>query len=136
MLSDLTIFEKHYELTLWLYPTVSKFPKHQRFVLGQQLHSLCLAVLQDLLCAGQSLDKRPHLEQASVHLDQLRMLVRLAKDLRFISVRQYGFAADKINEVGKMLGGWLRATGRRPGFSGNTRGSPPAAGGPGRQARV
>ena len=39
-------------------------------------------------------------------------LVRLSKDLEFISVRQYGFAAERVNEVGKLLGGWIKSTAR------------------------
>jgi len=43
MFQNLAIFEKTYELILWLYPTVNKFPKSQRFVLGQQLEKLIYA---------------------------------------------------------------------------------------------
>ena len=52
----------------------------------------------------------PHLKQVSVELDKLR-IIRLAKDLKFFNVRQYEFAANKINEVGKMLGGWIKSCG-------------------------
>jgi len=41
-------------------------------------------------------------------LDKLRILIRLSKDLHFISIRQYEFVANKVNEIGKMLGGWMK----------------------------
>lgn len=45
----------------------------------------------------------------STKLDELRILIRLTKDLRFISISQYQYAAEKINELGRMLKGWIRA---------------------------
>ena len=45
MLEQLTIFEKTYQLILWLYPAVRKFPKAQRFVLGQQIENTALETL-------------------------------------------------------------------------------------------
>ena len=109
MFQDLSIFEKTYELILWLYPTINKFPKNQRFVLGQRIENAILEILEKIIEANQERNKIPHLKKISVELDKLRILIRLSKDLRFISVRQYGFAAGKMNEIGKMLGGWLKS---------------------------
>ena len=109
MFQNLAIFEKTYELILWLYPTVNKFPKSQRFVLGQQIENTILEILKGIIEANQERDKLAYLKKISVELDKLRILVRLSKDLRFISIRQYSFAAEKINEIGKMLGGWIKS---------------------------
>jgi len=111
MLSELTILEKVYELILWLYPTVNKFPKSQRFVLGQRIETVSLGILEKIIAANQSRAKTAYLKKTSIELDILRYLVRLSKDLHFISLRQYEFAAQKINEIGKMLGGWIKFCG-------------------------
>ena len=108
MFQDLAIFEKTYELILWIYPTVNKFPKSQRFVLGQQIENTVLEILKGIIEANQERNKVPYLKQISVNLDKLRILIRLSKDLKFISIRQYQFADEKINEIGKMLGGWIK----------------------------
>ena len=55
-----------------------------------------------------SIQIKPEVYKISVELDKLRILIRLSKDLKFISIRQYGFGAEKINEIGKMLGGWIK----------------------------
>jgi len=34
MLDDLIIYQKTYDLILWFFPIINKFPKKQRFVLG------------------------------------------------------------------------------------------------------
>ena len=109
MFQNLPIFEKTYELILWIYPAVNKFPKSQKFVLGQQIENTVLEILKGIIQANSERNKLPYLKQISVRLDKLRILIRLSKDLKFISVRQYGFVVDKINEIGKMLGGWIKS---------------------------
>lgn len=109
MLQQLTIFEKTYQLVLWLFPTVQLFPKSQRFVLGQQIENTALKILQGIIKANASKSKLPILYQVSIELDTLRILLRLAKDLKFISVKKYGVASGLVNEVGKLLGGWIRS---------------------------
>ena len=108
MLQDLVIFQKVYDLILWLYPTVNKFPKSQRFVLGQQIENTVLEILKGIIQANQESNRLPYFKQISVDLDKLRILIRLSKDLKFISIRQYQFGAEKINEIGKILGGWMK----------------------------
>ncbi|MCF7796105.1 diversity-generating retroelement protein Avd [Patescibacteria group bacterium] len=108
MFQNLKIFEKTYELILWIYPAVNRFPKTQRFVLGQQVENTVLNLLKLIIQANAERNKLPYLKQLSVELDKLRILVRLSKDLRFLSIKQYEFAANKINEIGKMLGGWIK----------------------------
>jgi four helix bundle protein len=108
MFEQLPIFEKTYKLILWLYPTINKFPKSQRFVLGQQIENTALSILSGIIFANGERDKLPALKRVSALLDTLRILIRLAKDLEFISVRQYAFSAERVNEVGKMLGGWIK----------------------------
>jgi four helix bundle protein len=110
MYKNLAIFEKTYELILWLYPTVNKFPKSQRFVLGQHIENTILQILEGIIEANQERDKFPYLKKISVELDKLRILIRLSKDLKFISIKQYSFVAEKVNEIGKMLGGWIKSS--------------------------
>jgi hypothetical protein len=37
--------------------------------------------------------------------------LRLAKDLPCLKVDSYGFAAKAIDEIGKLVGGWLKSSG-------------------------
>ena len=89
------VISKLYDLILWLMGQVPKFPRSHRFVLGDRIQTLVLDVL-DLL------------KRASLELEKLRYLIRLSRDLNFLSVRRYQFVATQIDEVGRMVGGWLR----------------------------
>jgi hypothetical protein len=44
-------------------------------------------------------------------LEILRFQMRLAKDLQCLKVESYGFAAKAIDEIGKLVGGWLKTSG-------------------------
>jgi len=110
MLNDLILFQKFYNFILWIYPTVNKFPKAQRFVLGQQISNTVLDILKNIIQGNSERYKLPYQKQVSVDLDKLRILVRLSKDLKFVSIKQYEFASDKINEIGRLLGGWMKSS--------------------------
>jgi 2-keto-4-pentenoate hydratase len=107
----LPLVEKLYEIILWLYPCINKFPKSQRFVLGQRIENTVLLILEKSLQAAQEsgAERLKTLKRISIEMDKLRYLIRLSKDLHFIKIRQYGFISDNLNEAGKMLGGWVRS---------------------------
>jgi hypothetical protein len=35
--------------------------------------------------------------------------MRLAKDLQCLKINSYGFASKSIDEIGRLVGGWLRS---------------------------
>ena len=109
MLGNLIVFQKLYDLILWMYPLINKFPKKQRFVLGQQLENTLLEILKGVIQANQERNKLETLKQVSIDLDKFRILYRLAKDLKFINIKRYQFGTGKVNEIGKILGGWIRS---------------------------
>ena len=110
MCEKLLIFQKTYDFLLWLYPIINRIPKSHGLVLGRHLEELAISLLIFVVKAnkvrGQS---RLSLQlQVSDELDCLRILVRLTKDLRFMSVRQYTIGAEKINEICRMLSAWMK----------------------------
>lgn len=53
-----------YQLLIWLVPTLEKFPKSQKFLLGDRIQATALDVLD-------------HLIAANLGLERLRVLLRL-----------------------------------------------------------
>lgn len=101
--------EKWYQFLRWLVPTVEKFPKAQKFTLGDRIQSGALDVLERLIEATYSREARPALAAANLGLEKLRFLFRLATDLKLLDLRRYEFAARAIDEVGRLVGGWMKA---------------------------
>ena len=101
--------EKYYQFLLWLVPTVDKFPRAQRFVLGERIEVAALDVLDRLIEATYTRERQELLGQANLGLEKLRFLFRLAFDLKFIDLRRYEFACRALEEAGRLVGGWRRA---------------------------
>ena len=53
------------------------------------------------------------LGQANLTLEVLRFQMRLAKDLQCLKVKSYGRAAKTIDEIGRLVGAWLKS-GHKP----------------------
>jgi len=100
--------EAMYQLLLWLVPTLDKFPRSQKFLLGDRLQSQALGVLDSLIAATYSRERAGHLRAANLELEKLRFGIRLAKDLRHLDFSRYEHAARAIDEVGRLVGGWLK----------------------------
>ena len=48
-----------YDLLKWTIPTLKKFPRDQRFLLGDRIENYTLDILELLICANYSKDKLP-----------------------------------------------------------------------------
>jgi hypothetical protein len=105
---DLPIFVKWTEFLAWLLPTTEKFPKKVRFTFANRIDNLALDVVEDLVEARYTRDKRAILKQANLRLEKLRILLRLCHELHYLPHTSYAHAMRALTEVGKMLGGWRR----------------------------
>jgi hypothetical protein len=105
--------ERAYELLVWLDGRVHDFPAAARSMVGRRIVDAAVDLLDELLGAtyapGGSEAARSALERANGRLALLRLLVRLARDRRYLSTAQHEHAAERLVEVGRMVGGWLRA---------------------------
>jgi hypothetical protein len=107
--NDLILFQKVYDLVLWLHPILNRFPKSQKFVLAQRIENCSLEILEKIVKINSSKTKSAFLmENLNVDIDRLRILVRLSKDLRFINIKTYGIFCEKVTEIGKLFGGWQK----------------------------
>jgi 23S rRNA-intervening sequence protein len=107
--------EAHQQFILWLVPTVEKFPRSQKFLLGDRIQSTALDVLEALIEATYTRDRRGHLARANLGLEKLRVLLRLAAELRYVNLRRYEYAARSLDAIGRLVGGWQKAHAARVG---------------------
>jgi hypothetical protein len=67
-------------------------------------------VLELLVQAKYSRERVPLLRRVNLELELLRFQFRLARQLKCLSLDSYGYAVRTVNEVGQMVGGWLKAS--------------------------
>jgi hypothetical protein len=106
---ELIVITKTYDLILWSCRHTGKFPRNHRFVLGERIERNLYDLLETLIRAKYNRQRQPLLEQANLSLEILRFQMRLAKDLQCLRVESYGFASKAIDEIGRLVGGWLKS---------------------------
>jgi hypothetical protein len=104
--------QAYHDLLAWLIPLLDQFPRTRRFTLGVRLESGLLRVLQALVEAAYSRDRRELLLHANRELSVNRHLWQLAFELKVIASRRYEHGARMIDELGRQFGGWLRSQGQ------------------------
>lgn len=109
---DIPVFQKTYDLYKSFYSLVLDFPKKDRYTIGQRIENTILDILENIIAASQlsKLEKVPTLQKASIKLDVLKILIRCCKDLKIIDNKKYLTFESQIIEIGKMLGGWIKAS--------------------------
>lgn len=111
---DIPIFTKTYELYKTFYGFLPSFPKKDRYTLGQKCEAVILDLLEAIIVASNltKQEKLPVLKRASVKLDMLKVYFRLGKDVKVIDNKKYLLLESALQEIGKMLGGWIKTTGQ------------------------
>lgn len=92
---------------LWL-AIVPHIPKGGRYTLGARIENKFLDLLEQSYLAYFTIrEKRlPMLSQCVLTLDVLKFLVTVGWEGKLITHKQYAALAPKLDEIGKMLGGW------------------------------
>lgn len=72
---------------------------------------ILLNLLETIILASNlpKQEKLPVLRTASTKVDVLRILFKLGKDLKVIENKKFVTLDSDINEIGKMLGGWIKS---------------------------
>lgn len=108
---EMVIFARAFDLLEWLLPKSERFPRAYRATVTQRLMDAALD-LQEALVAAESREGRSRvaaLRNADAALGRLRIYLRLAHRWRWLNDGQYGHAGGMVAEIGRLLGGWLRA---------------------------
>ena len=106
---DIPIFAKLYGFYKNLSQVITTFPKTKRYTLGQRLDNLTLDAFELLFSIPVADNKVKTLSQISGKIDLIKVLLRLGKDTQAVKNNKYLELQATLQEIGKMLGGWIRA---------------------------
>ena len=108
---DIPILRRAYDLYRTFHGLRSLVSKADRYTLWQRAENLILDVLEGILLASQlpKSAKLPPLEKVSVKLNLLRLFLRLTKDTKALELKKILQVQEIIDEIGRMLGGWIKA---------------------------
>lgn len=108
---EIPILKKSYDLYKLFHEYRRIVPKQDRYTVWERSENALLDMIECFLEAGYTKQSNKYLllEKGSVKLNLFRLFVRLMKDTRSIDQKKYLTLQIDIDEIGRMLGGWLRS---------------------------
>lgn len=108
-MKELLIAQKVEEMIKYGYVAVRHFPKAERHVLSQELRLSMWRLLRLVVICSKRYHKKTTLQDLDAELELLRREIRLARDLGVLPFKQYEVWSRQLDEVGRMVGGWIKS---------------------------
>jgi len=96
-----------YEMT---HKLIFKFPKHERYSLGEKIENSILESIEMLILANHAskYEKEKILLKANSKIELLKILFRISLNCQIIDGKEYLEAENKLQEIGRMTQGWIK----------------------------
>jgi hypothetical protein len=104
----LPVLQKLKEAYLFWYQNYSILPKTHRYSLGEKIDKLFIDAIEATITANflSPKEKILYVRLATRKLDALKIFLMILWETRSFDNKKYIALSEKLNETGKMLGGW------------------------------
>ncbi|QDT40340.1 hypothetical protein Pan241w_03960 [Gimesia alba] len=108
------LFVKTHDFIFWLLKHTQRFPKHLRHSYTNRLEGVAFEFEELILMANtlRGKQRQEFLALADGKLLCLRGLLRYTIDLTLLGSNQFRFAAECVDELGRLLGAWQKGADR------------------------
>ena len=109
-LEDLLIYKEYMELIYYTENILIKYPKIEKENLCCQIKTTTYDGIKLIIRAQKTKDIKLRLKilsELDVVLKMLKILIRVSKKRKFISVKNYAAWSKKIANICNLLGGWI-----------------------------
>ncbi len=106
--SELPVYKVTYDLMLETYSVTSQFNREYKYTIGEGLKLEVLDLFLLIYRANRELKKKKELERSLESLEKLRLLFRISKDLKVLSLKRFVLLNKKIEEISKQLYSWKK----------------------------
>jgi len=102
------IERKARELIKYIDIYTKHFPKYQKYVLGERLRNQAQDIIELIITINKKYYKKTDLTLLDITHEKLRVNLLISYELELTEARRYHHAALLVDEIGKMIGAWLR----------------------------
>jgi hypothetical protein len=106
---DLPVYRDTYRLILKIFECTKDFSKEYKYTLGQDMKRDALQLVRTIYRANKATHKREHLEAFLDDFELLKLEIRLATDLKILSVKKQAELSLLMSSIGKQITGWRNA---------------------------
>ncbi|SHO50054.1 diversity-generating retroelement protein Avd [Anaerocolumna xylanovorans] len=107
--NGLIILQKTKDLMQYLYTSFVKYPRSEKLGFVADYKKCLFAFLGYIITAQKKYFKKTTLQDADVQLELLRLFNDLSYDMKFIDEKRYKLVSEKLCEIGRLLGGWIKS---------------------------
>lgn len=101
--------QKVEDMMLYAYPALQQFPKSEKFAMAADIKRIMDTMLMLCIEIEKKIYRKTTLQQLDVANDQLKTFIRMAMLLKFLPFHKYEVWTGMVVEIGKMIGGMLKA---------------------------
>ena len=106
----LPIYKQAMDVAVHFERVVAGFSRYHKYTLGSELRNASREVVGLIIRANSERDKTEALKGLRAKLDELLVLIRLAKEVQaFKSFDAYRFTVEQVASVCRQNEGWLRS---------------------------
>lgn len=104
------ILQKVKDMMLYAYPALAQFPKSEKFAMVADIKRVMDRMLELCIEIEKKIYRKNSLQNLDVANAQLKTYIQMAHLLKFLSTHKYEIWSDMVVEIGKMIGGMLKAS--------------------------
>ncbi len=105
---NLPVYKAAYDLFQDITVLRTKMKRAYKFTLGERLMNETLELIITIYKANKSKIKTKYITDAQEHTELIRLLLRLLKDIKEISLKRFIALNQKLELVSKQLAGWMK----------------------------
>ena len=106
--TELPIYKSAYDLLSAAADVTRNFPRDFKRSIGEKVRDECVEIIVLIFKANVAAYKIPHIDNLLERLQVVELLLRLSKDKRFISTKQYAQVIEITDQIGKQSSGWKK----------------------------
>ena len=107
---ELPVYKSSYDLLMEIFELVKHFPREYKYTVGEKLKDEALEMIMNIYRANTRQQKKDTLQNAREHLEVVRLLLRLTKDMKQININRFVDVNKKIEDISKQLTGWQKSS--------------------------
>ena len=105
---ELPIYKQTYDLLTMAVQITRNIPRDFKRLIGEELRAECVQMMVLIFRANTATEKYPHIQELLERLQVVELMLRMSKDMRWISIKQFASAVELTQSIGKQATGWKR----------------------------
>jgi hypothetical protein len=106
----LPVYKSSYDVLLQIFELVKRFDREYKFSLGESIKNECIKLITCIYRANSSQEKRKeYIKNGRESLEVLRLYLRLAKDLKILTLETFIKIQIPLESTSKQLLAWEKS---------------------------